>query len=76
MDNQNLWAELYCQRENTINGRHVWLYLLHTAIGNITIVDYEGNDDPAITRKIFDENYAKADKHFDSVCMKKIKGVL
>lgn len=70
------WANLYCQRENVINGRHVWLFLISTSIGNIAVVDYEGKDDPAITRKLFCESYEKAERYFESVCTKKVRGVL
>lgn len=70
------WANLYCQRENVINGRHVWLFLVSSSIGNIVIVDYEEKNDPKIIRKLFDENYDKAERYFETVCMKKLKGVL
>lgn len=70
------WAKLYCQRENVINGRHIWFYLISSSIGNIAVVDYEGKDDPAITRKLFCEDYEKAERYFETICTKKIKGVL
>ena len=70
------WAKLYCQRENVINGRHIWFYLISSSIGNIAVVDYEGKDDPAITRKLFCEDYDKAERYFETICTKKIKGVL
>lgn len=70
------WANLYCQQETVINGRHVWLYLVSTSIGNICIVDYEGKTDPMITRKVFTEDYDKAERYFQTICMKKVKGVL
>ena len=76
MDGFEHWANLFCQRENVINGRHVWLFLISSSIGNIAIVDYEGKGDPAITRKLFAEDYEKAERYFETVCTKKVKGVL
>ena len=70
------WANLYCQRENIISGRHVWMFLLSSSIGNIFIVDYEGKADPAITRKVFCDDIEKATRYFETICAKKIKGIL
>lgn len=73
MKNESYCAELYLQRENIINGRHIWLFLLATSIGNIAIVDYE-QPTKEIKRKLFDENYEKAEAYFESVCKKIISG--
>lgn len=69
-------ATVYTQAENVINGRHVWLYLISSPIGNVAVVDYEEAGDPKIVRKIFDERYDKAEAYFDSVCRKIIGGKL
>lgn len=73
MEENNLWAHLYEQRHNTINGRGVWLYLVHTAIGQIWIVQWEqiGKE---LTEKIFYNNMDKAERLFDSKCKAIISG--
>ena len=69
-------ATVFTQKENTINGYHVWLYLVSTPIGHIIVVDYEVAGEKNIVRKLFDENYEKAEAYFDSVCRKKLAGKL
>ena len=69
-------ATVYTQKENIINGRHIWLYLISSPIGRIIVVDYEESGDPAIVRKLFNENYDKAEMYFDTVCRKIISGKL
>ena len=73
MEENNLWAHLYEQRHKTINGRGVWLYLVHTAIGQIWIVQWEqiGKE---LTEKIFYNNMDKAERLFDSKCKVIISG--
>ena len=66
----------YTQKENVINGRHVWLYLIAAPIGHIIVVDYEEAADPKIVRKLFDENYEAAEKYFNTICRKKLAGLL
>jgi hypothetical protein len=66
-------ATVYTQRENTISGRKVWLYLISSPIGNIVVVDYE-QPTKEIVRKMFDENYEQAEKYFDNICKKIIGG--
>lgn len=75
MDKDELWAHMYCQRENTINGRKAWLFLLNTSIGNIPIVEYE-QPTKEIKRKLFDEHYNEAEKYFETVCRKMLSGKL
>lgn len=76
MNNNEYWAAMYCQRENTINGRKAWLFLLNTSIGNIPIVEYEALPEKEIKRKLFDEHYGDAEKYFESVCRKMLSGKL
>jgi len=76
MNNYEHWANLYCQRKCVIDGRHVWLYLIQSSIGNIAVVDYEGKSDPSITRKLFCDNYEKAERYFERICAQKAKGVI
>lgn len=66
---------MYTQKESTINGRLVHLYLLSTPIGHIIIVDYElaGKE---VKRKIFDENYSAAEKFYKRVCNGIVNGTI
>ena len=73
MESEEYWAKMYCQRENRINGRMAWLYLLQTSIGNIIAVEYE-KPDKEIFRKLFDEHYEQAEKYFETICMKMLTG--
>lgn len=68
-------AGFYTQKENSINGRKIWLYLISTPIGQFAIVEYE-KQGLEVTRKIFDEDYEKAEKYFDNVCRRIIGGKL
>ena len=68
-------ATVYTQQENTIDSRKVWLYLIASPIGNIAVVDYE-QPSKKIVRKVFSEDYDKAEKYFETICMKIIKGKL
>lgn len=74
MVNEEYWAKMYCQRENKINGRMAWLYLLQTSIGNIIVVEYEVPPGMEIKRKLFDEHYEQAEKYFETICMKMLTG--
>ena len=70
---EDLFASLYIQKQNYINGRNVWLYLLSTSIGNIAVVDYE-QPGLEIKRKLFIESYDKAESYFDTVCHRIVSG--
>lgn len=74
--NSDLWAALYEQRSCVINGRHVWLYLIQSAIGNIAVVDYEVAGEMNIKRKLFEEHYDDAEKYFESVSRRMLAGKL
>lgn len=74
MSNDQNWANLYCQRENVINGRHAWLWLIQTSIGNFAVVQYEHAGDPYIVEKIFREDYDKAEAYFETICKKMVSG--
>lgn len=67
-------ATVYTQKENTINGRRIWLYLISAPIGHIIVVDYEVAGEKNIIRKLFDEDYEKAERYFDTICRKIISG--
>lgn len=69
-------AGCYTQRENTINGRKIWLYLISSPIGNIAVVDYEIARELTIVRKLFSEDYEKAERYFDNICRRIISGKL
>lgn len=73
--NEEYFASLTLQKENVINKRKVFLYLISSSIGNIIAVEYEDKD-YMLHRKLFDENYEKAEAYFDSVCRKKLAGKL
>ena len=70
---EDLFAELHIQRQNYINRRNVWLYLLSSSIGNIAVVDYE-QPGLEIKRKLFIESYDKAEAYFETVCHKIVSG--
>ena len=63
----------YTQEHCTIYGRNVWHYLASLPIGQIHIVEYEGSD-YAIHRTIIDESNQKAEKLFNRICRKMLKG--
>lgn len=69
-------ATVFTQKENTINDRKVWLYLISAPIGHIIVVDYEVAGEKNIVRKLFSEDYEKAERYFDSVCRRIIGGKL
>ena len=75
MDDSKNWANLYEQEHNTINGRNIWLYLLHTAIGNFWVIEYE-QVTKEITSKVIKYDTEKAYRYFNSVCHKILKGTL
>lgn len=57
----------FTERENTINGRRIWLYHISSPIGHIYVVDHEQSG-LEIKRKLFDADYEKAVKYFNKVC--------
>lgn len=69
-------ATVFTQKENSINGRKVWLYLISTPIGHIVVVDYEVAGEKNIIRKLFSEDYEKAERYFDTVCHRILSGKL
>ena len=69
------WAKLYLQRQNKIGNRNVWLYLISSAIGNFAVVDYE-MPGMEIKRRLFEENYDKAESYFESVSRRMVSGKL
>ena len=73
--NNELWANLYKQKEMTINGRAAWLWLISTAIGNIAIVQYE-KPSKEIVGKLFSEHYEQAEAYFETICKKMVSGKL
>lgn len=70
---EKLWANIYCQNEAVICGRHVWHYLIGTSIGNISVVEYE-NTGLEIQQKVFTDGYNKAEKFFQSVVGRMARG--
>ena len=73
MNDDKYFAELFCQRHNVINGRNSWMYLISTSIGNFVIVEYENNE-LLLVRKLFENDYGKAESYFERVCRKMISG--
>lgn len=67
------WANLFEQERSVINGRGIWLYLVSTSIGNIAIVDYE-QQGKEIARKVFCEDYDKAERYYTAICKKILDG--
>ena len=63
----------YTQEHCTIYGHNVWHYLAALPIGNIHIIDYEGQG-MRIVRTIIDEDNAKAERLFKRTCNKLLKG--
>lgn len=74
-ENFEHWAQLHEQRHNKIGNRNVWLYLISTSIGNIAVVDYE-KPFFGIKRKLFEEQYDKAEAYFETVSAKIVRGKL
>lgn len=63
----NLWADLHLQEHAEINGRHVFHYLIGSAIGNFNIVEYE-TPTKELKRFVFDEDYENAERKFKVCC--------
>lgn len=63
----------YTQEHCTIYGHNVWHYLAALPIGNIHIIDYEGQG-MRIVRTIIDEDNAKAERLFKRICNRLLKG--
>ncbi len=66
-------ANFYTQNHSTINGRNIWLYLISCPIGNIYIVEYE-KQNLELNRFLINESLQKAEKMYDNICVKIIKG--
>jgi len=62
-----LWANLYLQNHAEINGRKVFHYLIQTAIGNISIVEYE-EPSKQLKRFMYGEDYEAAERKFKACC--------
>lgn len=67
----NLWANMYCQNHCEINNRHVWHYLIDTAIGQINVIQWE-TDTKELETVYIPNDYDKAERKFHSVCRKLI----
>jgi hypothetical protein len=67
-----LWANLYLQRESNINGHSVFHYLISTSIGNIHIVEYEDKG-MELKRFIIEEDNDKAEQKYNLCCKYIIK---
>lgn len=67
MTNEELWANLYCQKQAEINGRHVWLYLVASSVGNIALLQHEDRELMIYTKLYFDD-YDKAERDFVKAC--------
>lgn len=68
-------AKFYTQKESRINGRGVWLYLIDCPIGYIYIVEYEDRR-LGLNRFIFGADLDKAERKYDAICTKILKGAL
>ena len=67
-------ASVYTQDEMILqNGRHAWLYLINSPIGNIWVIDYE-EPTMEIKRRIIDGDIDKAQNYFRNICKKMIDG--
>lgn len=68
-------ANFYTQNHSTINGRNIWLYLITSPIGNQFFIQYEQKDLQIDTIYI-GESTEKAEKKFDAISVKMVKGIL
>ena len=68
-------AKVYTQEHCTIYGRGVWHYLIDTFIGHIHVVEYEDKQ-MALQRFLINADNDKAEKKFQQICAKMLKGVL
>lgn len=61
---EKLWANIYCQNEEVINGHHIWHYVIRTSVGNINFIDYKDTPESEIEREVCGGDYFKALKWF------------
>ena len=74
--NEELWANLYCQKQAEINGRHVWLYLVACSIGNIALLQHEDIGLAIHTKLYYDGDYDKIERDFVKTCKLILDGKL
>ena len=67
------FAELFLQQHNKINGRGVFLYLIHTAIGQVWVVQWEQTGLELIT-KLFYNDMDGAQRYFKKQCAAILNG--
>lgn len=62
-------SKVFKQEEVVINGRHAWLYLVETEIGDFPIVQYE-KESLELERKVYPwiGDYEKALKFYKQIC--------
>ena len=65
-------SNLYTQDTFELNGRHAFIYLISTPIGDIYAVQYESPTKEIMT-KLIDGSYDKALKAFRAACQKILK---
>lgn len=68
-------ANFYMQQHATINGREVFLYLITCPIGYIFVVQYEDRY-KALETILINASLQKAEKKFEGICTKILKGAL
>ena len=68
-------ASCFCQADNVINDRHVFFYLLSSAIGNVFVIQYE-QQTKELTSKLFYNELDKAESYYKAVCRKILDGKL
>ena len=68
-------TKFYTQRHSEINGRNVWLYLIVCPLGYIYFVEYEKKT-LELEKFYFGACEEKAEKKYNSICSKMIKGTI
>lgn len=63
------------KKENRINGRGVWHYVIDSSLGKINVVDYE-QADMSIKRFLFNGQEEEAGKKFKAISTKMLNGKL
>lgn len=67
MMTEETWASLTLQQQAVINGRHVFLYLVSSGIGNIFVLQHEDKGLLLYTKLYFND-LDKAERDFSKTC--------
>lgn len=71
MENNTTFSQL---EHFTLNGRNTWLYEINTPIGDFYVVDSENKYAEIVRTVVFSKQ--DAEKRFEKICTKMLKGIL